>query len=98
MLLNMAFKNLYPEIKFYLLYSIVLTLLTISFCNAQPKFTGKEDLFSTPKKYTVFFNAESPKIDGKLDDQSGKMWNGQKISRILKLNANPFQSGIPGQR
>jgi len=64
----MVFKNLYPEIKFYLLNSVVLTLFTISFCSAQPKFTGKEDLFSTPKKYTVFFNAESPKIDGKLDD------------------------------
>ncbi len=64
----MAIKIFYPENKFYLLYSVVLTLLTISYSNAQPKFTGKEDLLSTPKKYTAFFNAESPKIDGKLDD------------------------------
>ena len=72
MFLNMVFKNLYPEIKFYLFNSIVLTLFTISFCSAQPIFTGKEDLFSTPKKYTVFFNAQSPKIDGKLDDSVWK--------------------------
>ena len=88
----MAAKTVYPVIKHYLLYSSLLTLLTISLTNAQPKFAGKEDLLSTPKKYTVFFNSESPKIDGKLDDE---VW---KILRILKLNENPFLSGIPEQR
>lgn len=68
----MVVKIFYPENKFYLFYSVVLTLLTISFGNAQPKFAGKEDLLSTPKKYTAFFNAESPKIDGKLDDAAWK--------------------------
>lgn len=64
----MATSTVFPEIKLYLLFSSLLTLLTISFTNAQPKFAGKEDLLSAPQKYTVFFNSESPKIDGKLDD------------------------------
>jgi len=64
----MAIKIVHSRNKFYLLYSIFLTLLTISFCSAQPKFAGKEDLLSNPKQYSVFFNADAPKIDGKLDD------------------------------
>jgi len=47
-------------------------LTTISSIKAQPKFPGKEHLLSTPKKYTVFFNSEAAKIDGKLDDEVWK--------------------------
>jgi len=64
----MPIKIFYPQKVFYLLITLLLTFLIISPGSAQPKFTGKADLLSTPKKYTVFFNAESPKIDGKLDD------------------------------
>jgi len=64
----MAIKIFHPGNKFYLLYSGLLTLLTISISSAQPKFAGKEDLLSNPKQYTVFFNPDAPKIDGKLDD------------------------------
>ena len=63
----MNIKTSYPEFKFYLLFSVLLTLMTLSSVKAQPGFSGKEDLLSTPKKYTAFFNAESPKIDGKLE-------------------------------
>lgn len=57
-----------PEIKLYLLYSSLFTSLIVSSTNAQPKFTGKENLLTTPKKYTAFYSSEPPKIDGKLDD------------------------------
>ncbi|MDP3466847.1 MAG: carbohydrate-binding family 9-like protein [Daejeonella sp.] len=66
----MPIKIFYPQKVFYLLFTFLLTFLIISPGSAQPKFTGKADLLSTPKKYTVFFNAESPKIDGKLDDEA----------------------------
>ncbi len=68
----MTFKTFYPGNKFCFLFSVLLTLMTISTGIAQPKFAGKENLLSTPKKYTVFYNAESPKIDGKLDDEVWK--------------------------
>jgi len=68
----MNIKTSYPEFKFYLLLSVLLILMTLSSVKAQPGFSGKEDLLSTPKKYTAFFNSKSPKIDGKLDDEAWK--------------------------
>ena len=43
-------------------------LLLSTFCSAQSNFIGKEHLFTTSKQYTVFFNTNSPKIDGILND------------------------------
>jgi hypothetical protein len=68
----MAKKTFYLKNKFYLLFFCLLSIITIHNTNAQSKFLGKEDLLSSPKKYTVFYNAESPKIDGKLDDEAWK--------------------------
>jgi hypothetical protein len=53
----------------------------ISRSSAQSRFAGKEELLSTPKKYTVFFNSESPKIDGKLDDL---VWNNVEWTENFK--------------
>lgn len=39
---------------------------------AQARFAGKEDLLSTPRKYTAFYTANPPLIDGKLDDDAWK--------------------------
>jgi hypothetical protein len=63
---------------------LVFSLLMISFISrssAQSRFAGKEELLSTPKKYTVFFNSESPKIDGKLDDL---VWNNVEWTENFK--------------
>ena len=64
----MTIHTFYFNSKLSLLVFSLLTITVISKSNAQTRFAGKEELLSTPKQYTVFFNSESPKIDGKLDD------------------------------
>lgn len=56
-------------------FSFILSLFVLfngTTTVAQPSFIGKEDLLITPKKYTVFFNSNAPKIDGKLNDEVWK--------------------------
>ena len=86
----MNIKTSYPEFKFYLLFSVLLTLMTLSSVKAQPGFSGKEDLLSTPKKYTAFFNAESPKIDGKLDDAVWKKVEWTENFKDIEANRRPL--------
>lgn len=69
----MVIQKLNSGRKFKDFFAIFLPLLITSAVEAQQRFVGKEDLFTSPKKYTVFFNGESPKIDGKLDDV---VWQG----------------------
>lgn len=55
----------------YLFRVSFCTLIFLSALNelkAQSRFAGKEDLLSTPRKYTAFYTADAPLIDGKLDD------------------------------
>lgn len=47
---------------------IFLLLMQIYSNSAQAQFEGKEELFVTPKNYTVLFTPVSPGIDGKIDD------------------------------
>lgn len=55
------------EFKSPVVYGL-LFLFNLNSGIAQPKFAGKEDLLSTPKQYTAFFNELEPEIDGKIDD------------------------------
>lgn len=64
----MIIPSFYSKNKTSLLVFSLLIISFISKSSAQSRFAGKEELLSTPKKYTVFFNSESPKVDGKLDD------------------------------
>ena len=42
--------------------------INIFFSFSQSKFSDKNDLLSTPRKYTVVFNPTAPVVDGKLND------------------------------
>jgi len=57
------------QLKFQnFLFLSLLFSSSITACFAQSKFSGKEDLLATPRKYTVVFNPSAPVVDGKLND------------------------------
>lgn len=68
----MNFNDFYRDIFKFLSVLTLFVLLMVSAAVAQPKFIGKEDLLTTPNKYTVFFNSKAPEIDGKLNDEVWK--------------------------
>ena len=48
--------------------TIPLVLATFSLASAQPLFSGREALFTSPRQYTAVFNTNAPVIDGKIND------------------------------
>lgn len=62
---------IYTTLKNFKLLSIIAILLFTQtfFAFSQSKFKGMEHLLKDPKQYTVVYNKNAPKVDGKLDDE-----------------------------
>ena len=68
----MKIREFCQDLCKFLSVLVVFVLLKIAVVSAQPSLISKQDLLTIPKKYTVFFNAKAPEIDGKLNDEVWK--------------------------